>query len=149
MQNINDNLTFSCCFISGCVELYPQIKPLKISNNIVVNDIKEHERPPPSYNECISPYHLQIKHERVDNIYIQRVSPNTSKTVLQIKTKKSVAYKYLSCRWRVAILALSGLILQIAHRNCISVALVCMTNGVLTNVTMNGTVVEKVSEFNF
>lgn len=59
--------------------------------------------------------------------------------------ERCVLEKYVSCRWRVAFLALSGLIMQIAHRNCISVAIVCMTKEVVMNVTTNGTVTSQVS----
>ncbi|XP_071145544.1 sialin-like [Mytilus edulis] len=64
--------------------------------------------------------------------------------------ERCVLEKYVSCRWRVAFLALSGLIMQIAHRNCISVAIVCMTKEVVMNVTTNGTVTSQIyKEYNW
>lgn len=39
---------------------------------------------------------------------------------------ETIVQKFKSWRWRVAYLALFGMITQIMHRNCISFALVCM-----------------------
>ncbi|KAJ8320340.1 hypothetical protein KUTeg_001927, partial [Tegillarca granosa] len=47
--------------------------------------------------------------------------------------------KYISWRWRVAYIALIGLVLQIVHRNCISVALICMTES-------NSGILQKINE---
>ncbi|XP_061196685.1 uncharacterized transporter slc-17.2-like [Saccostrea echinata] len=44
--------------------------------------------------------------------------------------------KLSSWRWRVAYLALFGMITQIMHRNCISFALVCMCKGAKANTTV-------------
>lgn len=49
---------------------------------------------------------------------------------------ESVLQKLLSWRWRVAYIALFGMITQIMHRNCISFALVCMCKGQNENTSL-------------
>ena len=97
----------------------------------------------PTYDECI----LQINNIKTDSIYQKRTVSNGNMTVPNVNALSaapkhyncSIA-KYLSCRWKVAYLALTGLILQVAHRNCISVALVCMTRSLFSNDSINGNV---------
>lgn len=49
---------------------------------------------------------------------------------------ESVLQKLVSWRWRVAYIALFGMVTQIMHRNCISFALVCMCKGQIDNTSL-------------
>ncbi|CAC5421597.1 unnamed protein product [Mytilus coruscus] len=152
----------------GLKELYLQVPAEQKS------EVLENITPPPSYDDCTHKCLLQIKHERIEKISIKQIKPTKCKIhddipiqpsvfnrnssfhgKLEITNKEGqdstnkndercVLEKYVSCRWRVAFLALSGLIMQIAHRNCISVAIVCMTKEVAMNVTINGTITSKI-----